>query len=258
MDMYKGKGLSPFKIAVTAVCTAFVCVATMIFSVYVPSTEGFFNIGESMVFLSALLFGPFVGAFAGGVGAMIADLLLGYPHYAPATLIVKACEGYVVGFLKNKTPKFKSENQWKFFTSILGIIAGSLLAVVGTIYYSGLIEVTIGFTPYTFQIPVWFWLILGVIVAFFIALIGFRFESKLGWSVFSIMIGGFVMVLGYFLYQMFFLGWLFNIQAFAFAEVPINIGQMIIGSVIALPTVKIIVRIFPHLKQNRQSKEIQK
>ena len=68
MDMYKWKGLPPFKIAVTAVCTAFVCIATIIFSVYVLSTEGFFNIGESMVFLSALLFGPFVGAFAGGFG----------------------------------------------------------------------------------------------------------------------------------------------------------------------------------------------
>jgi uncharacterized membrane protein len=255
MDNFKRKGLTPFTIAVTTVCTAFVCVATIIFSVYVPSTQGFFNMGESMVFLSALLFGPFVGAFAGGVGSMLADLLLGYPHYAPATLIVKACEGYVVGFLINKSPKFKSEKQWKFFTSILGIVAGCILVAVGSIYYSGLIEVTIGFTPYSLYLPVWFWMILGVIVAFLIALIGFKFESKLGWSVFSVMIGGLIMVFGYFLYQMFIIGWLFNIQAVALAEVPINLGQMIVGSIIAIPTLKIVIRILPQLKQTQQSKE---
>jgi uncharacterized membrane protein len=255
MDNYKRKSLTPLTIAVTTVCTAFVCVATIMFSVYVPSTQGFFNMGESMVFLSALLFGQFVGAFAGGVGSMLADLLLGYPHYAPATLIVKACEGYAVGFLINKSPNFKSDRQWKFFTSILGIVAGGILVTVGSIYYSGLIEVTIGFTPYSFLLPVWFWMVLGVIVAFFIALIGFKFESKLGWSVFSVIIGGSIMVLGYFIYQMFFIGWLFNIQAVALAEIPINIGQMIVGSIIALPTSKIVTRILPQLKQTQQSKD---
>jgi hypothetical protein len=70
------------------------------------------------------------------------------------------------------------------------------------------------------------------------------------------MIGGSIMVLGYFVYQMFFIGWLFNIQAVALAEVPINIGQMIVGATISLPTANIVTRIFPHLKQN--AKEIMK
>ena len=70
-------------IVFASISTALVCVATMLFQVYVPATRGFFNIGESMVFLSALLFGPFVGAFAGGIGSMLADLLLGYYYYAP-------------------------------------------------------------------------------------------------------------------------------------------------------------------------------
>jgi uncharacterized membrane protein len=241
-------GLTPFKMAVTAVFTALVCVATIIFSVYVPSTEGFFNIGESMVFLSALLFGPFVGAFAGGVGSMIADLLLGYPHYAPATLIIKACEGCLVGLLKNKTPKFKSRSQWRYFTLILGVIAGSLLASVGAIYYSGLIEITVWFTPYMAQVPSWFWLILGIVVAFSIAFMGVKVEPEFGWSIFSVLIGGFVVVFGYFIYQMFVIGWLFNIQAIALAEVPINIGQMMVGATVAIPVTKILWRTFPHLK----------
>ena len=127
---------------ITAVFTALVCVVTMIFSIYIPATQGFFNVGESMVFLSAILFGPFVGAFAGGFGSMLADLLLGYPHYAPATLIVKACEGAVVGALMKKTPKFKSKLHWKLFTLFLGVTVGILLGLVLSISRTFLLNVS--------------------------------------------------------------------------------------------------------------------
>lgn len=135
--MTREKAISPVDLTLAAVFTALVCVVTIMFSIYVPNTQGFFNIGESMVFLSALLFGPFVGAFAGGIGSMLADLLLGYPHYAPATLIIKACEGAIVGALKKRNPKFSSKLNWKLFTLVSGVVAGFLLGWVGTAYYSG-------------------------------------------------------------------------------------------------------------------------
>ena len=52
-----------------------------------------------MVYTTAILFGPLVGAFAGGIGSMFADLFLGYSHFAPATLIIKGLEGAIVGLL---------------------------------------------------------------------------------------------------------------------------------------------------------------
>ena len=247
--MLQKKTLSPLTLAVTAIFTAFVCVATMVFSIYVPSTEGFFNIGESMVFLSALLFGPYVGAFAGGVGSMMADILLGYSYYAPATLVIKACEGYVVGFLKRNNPRFLSLAHWKLLTLFLGLIAGGVLSTVGIIYYSGEIELTLGAIIYSLFIPRELWIVLGVLVALFIAVIGFAAEPEFGWTVFSVVSGGLVMVLGYFLYQMFFIGWLFNIPVVAIAEVPFNIGQMIIGAMVALPSARVVWRAFPSLKQ---------
>jgi hypothetical protein len=57
------------------------------------------------------------------------------------------------------------------------------------------------------------------------------------------------MVLGYFLYEWFLIYPLFNIPAVAVAEVPINIGQMIIGTIVALPIVKVAWRAFPYLKE---------
>lgn len=236
------KSLQTFKLAAAAVFTALVCVATTLFSIYVPATRGFFNIGESMVFLSALLFGSFVGAFAGGVGSMLADLILGYPYYAPATLVIKACEGAVVGALKGRNPKLSSNIQWKLFTALFGVIAGFLLGWTGILCYSGEVELTLGTSSFAFYVPAEFWIILGTTVAVSIAAVGFLADPEFGWTVFSIMIGGFIMVFGYFLYQQFFMG------VAAVAEIPVNIGQMIIGATIALPLAKIIWRALPYLR----------
>lgn len=43
--MAQAKTSSTFTVTVTAVFTALVCAATIIFSMYVPSTESFFNNG---------------------------------------------------------------------------------------------------------------------------------------------------------------------------------------------------------------------
>jgi len=241
---------SPFHLAVTAVFTALVCIVTMIFSIYVPATEGFFNVGESMVFLSALLFGPFVGAFAGGAGSMLADLLLGYPHYAPATLIIKACEGAVVGTLKKRNPKLSSKRQWKFFTTVLGVVAGFLLGWIGMVYYSGEVKLTLGSGSFLLYVPAELWMFLGVITALSIGALGVLADPEFGWTVFSVITGGFVMVLGYFIYQRFLIYPLFNIEVVAITEIPINIGQMIIGAIVALPIAKIVWRTLPHIKKN--------
>jgi len=175
--------------------------------------------------------------------------LLGYPHYAPATLIIKACEGAVVGALKRKNPKFSSRLRWKFFTLVLGVVAGFLLGWIGTAYYSGEVELTLGTGSFMLYVPTEFWLFLGAITTFSIAALGFLADPEFGWTVFSVITGGFIMVLGYFLYQLFLIGPLFNIEVVAIIEIPVNIGQMIIGAIVALPIAKIVWRALPYLKK---------
>ncbi len=235
------------RLSITAIFTSLVFVATVIFSIYVPHTEGFFNIGETMVYTTALLFGPLVGAFAGGVGSMLADMFLGFFNYAPATLVIKACEGAVVGVLSKKRPKFSSKHQWKTFTVIFGLIAGVLLGTIGSVYYSGSVELYLGFPPpesptLNLFVPKEFWYSLGGLVILLISLIGFVFEPEFGWFVLSILIGGSLMIIGYFLYEQFFMG------VAAVAEIPVNIGQMTVGLIVALPIVRAIWRSLPSLK----------
>jgi len=241
------------RLSLTAVSTSLICVVTMVFSIYVPQTRGFFNIGETMVYAIALLFGPFIGAFAGGVGSMFADILLGYPYYALATLAIKACEGGIVGVLGSKRPKFSSKLLWRAFTFGVSLIAGVSLGVIGSLYYSGTVELYLGIPPpeipnVIFFVPPALWYLLGALVVLSVTLTGFVLEPEFGWLVFTTLIGGTIMVTGYFLYQQFLLFPLFGIEVIAIAEIPVNIGQMLVGLIVAIPLVKIVLRSLPQLK----------
>ena len=57
------------KLALSAIFTSLVFAATVVFSSYVPQTTGFFNIGGTMVYTTAILFGPLIGTLAGGIGS---------------------------------------------------------------------------------------------------------------------------------------------------------------------------------------------
>lgn len=243
MTLQKNAKAPPaLKIAATAIFTPLVCIATMIFSIYVPHTKGFFNIGETMVYITALLFGPFVGAFAGGVGSALADVLLGYVEFWPGTLVIKACEGAIVGYLGEKMLRIKSKSRWIFFTVLMGILIGFLLGFIGSRYYSGSVETYFGLPPpknptSIIDIPKEFWYALGGIAALLIILMGSVLEPEFGWTIISIFIGGLVMVIGYFLYEQLILG-----KVLAIAEIPINIGQMLIGLIVAVPVIKAVRR----------------
>ncbi|MCS7124682.1 MAG: ECF transporter S component [Candidatus Bathyarchaeota archaeon] len=238
------------QVGATSVFTALVCVATISFTVYVPSTKGYFNIGETMIYTAAILFGPFVGAFSGGVGSMLADTILGYYYYAPATLVIKAFEGFIVGFLSKKgqfLAKAYTKRELRLFAVKMGVLVGSLVGLVGFIYYSGFVELySVAFSmenpALTFFIPAELWFGVGVLAVLMIAVFVFISEPEYGFTIISCIFGGLSMVLGYFLYQQFFLG------VFAIAEVPVNIGQMAIGLIVAIPLVRVVKRALPQLK----------
>jgi len=170
---------TPTTIAAGAIFAALVTVATYLFIIPIPATTGYFNLGESMVYIAALVFGPFSGLIA-GAGASIADLLIpGGAAFAPATLIIKTTEGFMVGYL-NKSLLKKTKST------------------------------TISATT-------------------------------------SILVGGLIMIFGYFAYEVVILGFPMTI---ALLEVPFNIMQMLAGLAVAVPIIHAIRRVFPQLKNH--------
>lgn len=85
------------KLALTGLMTALVTVCVMALPIPIPMTTGYVNLGDGMIFLSVLLLGWKYGAFAGGVGAALADILLGAAAWAPWTLVIKAGMAVILG-----------------------------------------------------------------------------------------------------------------------------------------------------------------
>ncbi len=92
-----------------ALLAAVTCVATLV--IHIPSPlNGYINLGDCFVLLSGWLLGPLYGFLAAGIGSGLADLVLGYAVYAPATFVIKglvALAAYLLikafGKINNKT-----------------------------------------------------------------------------------------------------------------------------------------------------------
>jgi uncharacterized membrane protein len=91
--------LTTRQIAAIGVMGALATIATMIFAFPIPATSGYFNFGDAIVMITALTFGPIVGALAGGLGSGLADLLGGWYNWVIFTAVIKGAEGYVAGHL---------------------------------------------------------------------------------------------------------------------------------------------------------------
>ena len=90
------------ELAAAAIFIALTFVVTRYTVIPIPATKGFFNLGEVVIYIAAIAFGPIVGMLAGGAGSALADLAVA-PQFAPFTLVIKGIEGYVVGRLAGPT-----------------------------------------------------------------------------------------------------------------------------------------------------------
>ena len=87
------------QVAAIGVMGALATISTMIFVFPIPATSGYFNLGDTIVVITSLTFGPTVGAIAGGLGSGLADLLGGWYNWVIFTAIIKGAEGFVAGTL---------------------------------------------------------------------------------------------------------------------------------------------------------------
>ena len=78
------------KLVLAALFAALCTVMTLVIQIPSPM-QGYVNLGDCAVLLSAWVLGPVYGGVAAGTGSMLADLFSGYAHYAPGTFLIKLC-----------------------------------------------------------------------------------------------------------------------------------------------------------------------
>lgn len=111
---------------------ALVTVSTMVFQVPVSATQGYIHLGDSMILLISIFFGWRYGMVAGGVGSALADLLSGYAHWVPFTLIIKGLMGLIIGKVADYAGK---EGSFFRLRNLLGSVLGLAWMIVG--YFLG-------------------------------------------------------------------------------------------------------------------------
>ena len=120
-----------YKLVLASLFAALTYVMTMV--VQVPSPmQGYVNLGDYAVLLSAWLLGPLYGGAAAGIGSMLADLLLGYGHYAPGTLIIKGAMALVAALV------FKAFRK-NTAGALIGGVAAEVVMVAGYFGYAALL-----------------------------------------------------------------------------------------------------------------------
>lgn len=120
---------STFRVVLIALFAALICVATMFIRIPSP-TGGYLNLGDGIVLLSAFLLGPVCGSVASGLGSMLADVLSGYPAYAPGTLVIKALTALAAAAFYRRNANRRG--------MIVGGICGEILMALGYFAYTGI------------------------------------------------------------------------------------------------------------------------
>ena len=86
---------------------------------------GLVHLGNVPLFVAAILFGKRTGMIAGGIGMGLFDLLSGWTLWAPFTLVIVGCMGFVVGAI--------TEKRKNMGFIVLALIAACAIKIVG--YY---------------------------------------------------------------------------------------------------------------------------
>ena len=91
------------KLVLASLFAALAAVMTTVIRVPSPM-GGYVNLGDCAVLLAAWVLGPGLGCAAAGLGSMLSDLL-GYPLYAPGTLVIKSGMALLAGWLFRRLSK---------------------------------------------------------------------------------------------------------------------------------------------------------
>ncbi len=233
------------------ICITFI--ATVLLVIETPATGGYFNLGEASIYAIAATASPWITAIAAGLGPALADLVLGYWYFAPATFVIKFCEGFIVstliGYIRRKGVTLKLRILTIVVAIALGIVVATL-SLGGGLYMEAyftwtptkIFGVEIAVPSVYIALPPVIWIVIAVLIAY----LGIVIALIARWRpyILAMSVGGLIMVTGYFLYEYFVSNPLIlhREAILAITEVPVNVGQFTVGILLSYPVVQFIER----------------
>jgi uncharacterized membrane protein len=124
------KTLSMVQVALMIAMTTLV---TM--TVRVPIFSGYTHLGDSMIFVAAILLGNKKSFVSASVGMMLADILSGYLIWAPFTFIIKGVMALIAGTIAYRSGK----NGDDFGNNLVAFVAAGVWMVLAYLVASGFI-----------------------------------------------------------------------------------------------------------------------
>ncbi|MEG2789750.1 MAG: ECF transporter S component [Romboutsia sp.] len=105
----------------TALLISLVFVATRFINIRLPiaSNGGLVHLGNTMLFISSIVFGKKKGACAGAFGMGLFDLLSEWAIWAPFTFIIRGVMGYIIGKISWSNNKRGNDITTNIFAIIL-------------------------------------------------------------------------------------------------------------------------------------------
>lgn len=105
------------KMTMSAMFIAIAYLLTAFAAIPFPLGNGYINFGDAIIMFSSIVLGPVYGALVGAIAGALADLTVGGFLFIPFTIIAKAGEALLSGYLHKIFPSFL-----KWLAYIIGAI----------------------------------------------------------------------------------------------------------------------------------------
>ena len=125
------------KLVLSALMAALCTVMTMVIQVSSPM-QGYVNLGDCAVLISAWMLGPLYGGAAAGIGSALADLLSGYAHYVPGTFAIKLVMAVAAALIFRAATKKGLSASSVLLGQIVGGVVAEVIMVLGYFAYASL------------------------------------------------------------------------------------------------------------------------
>nr|WP_079425850.1 ECF transporter S component [Clostridium oryzae] len=115
----------------TSLMAALIFIATFIIQIPTPN-KGYIHLGDTMVFVAAVLLGKKKGFAAAAIGMMLADLASGYATWAPFTFIIKGVMALIAASIALRG-EYNGENP---INNVFAFTVAGIWMIVGY-YFAG-------------------------------------------------------------------------------------------------------------------------